>query len=65
MTKEIRNIAKCSACGDIIESTYRHDFQTCKCDKSFVDGGHDYCRWGGSAVAVTPEEIEEYDKKKK
>ena len=52
-----KNSAKCLNCGDIIESTYRHDFVTCTCWKKhredekplhgiFVDGGRDYCRHG-------------------
>ncbi len=40
------NRAKCSRCGDIIESKYRHDFVTCSCGAIFVDGGFDYLRRG-------------------
>ncbi|MBQ9268922.1 MAG: hypothetical protein IJ206_05310 [Oscillospiraceae bacterium] len=40
----IENAAKCNYCGDVIESTYRHDFQTCSCGRVSVDGGHDYLR---------------------
>lgn len=48
-----KNRAKCKACGEEIESTYRHDFVTCKCFKDgergiFVDGGKDYLRRGGN-----------------
>ena len=39
-----RNAVQCKSCGDIIESTYRHDFVTCSCGKVSVDGGHDYLR---------------------
>ena len=42
--KIMRNRAQCLICGDIIESTYRHDFVTCKCGALSVDGGHDYIR---------------------
>jgi|WetSurSiteA1Bulk_404760.scaffolds.fasta_scaffold12997_2 hypothetical protein len=42
--KILRNIVKCLKCGDIIESTYRHDFQTCSCDNVSVDGGTDYLK---------------------
>ena len=42
--KIIRNMAQCLRCGQIIESTYRHDFVTCKCGALSVDGGHDYIR---------------------
>ena len=38
---------KCKKCGEIIESTYRHDFKMCKCGAIFIDGGNDYTRIGG------------------
>lgn len=41
-----RNIAECRLCGDIVESTYRHDFVRCQCGEIFVDGGTDYIRRG-------------------
>jgi formylmethanofuran dehydrogenase subunit E len=44
--KIITNKAQCKKCGDIIESLYRHDFQSCKCRAIFVDGGLDYLRSG-------------------
>ena len=37
---------KCRHCGDMIESTYRHDLVTCSCGCCSVDGGHDYLRRG-------------------
>lgn len=40
----IRNVAKCKICGDVMESTYRHDFRTCRCGNLSVDGGHDYLK---------------------
>jgi len=43
----MRNRAKCAKCGDIIESTYRHEYVSCKCGAIFVDGGNDYWRYGG------------------
>ena len=43
----IRNAIRCNKCGDEIESTYRHDFRSCKCGAVFVDGGLDYQRVGG------------------
>ncbi|MBE5748506.1 MAG: hypothetical protein E7344_02620 [Clostridiales bacterium] len=42
----IRNAIQCKKCGDIIESTYRHDYKTCSCGACSVDGGHDYLRRG-------------------
>lgn len=42
----MRNRAKCKLCEEIIESTHRHDYVTCKCGEISVDGGNDYhhCR---------------------
>ena len=40
----IRNAVRCNHCGDVIESTYRHDYQPCRCGRVSVDGGHDYLR---------------------
>lgn len=42
MQKIVRNRARCKICGDILESTSRHDFKQCKCEAMAVDGGHDY-----------------------
>ena len=28
-----KNAARCKNCGDVIESTHRHDFVSCKCHK--------------------------------
>ena len=44
MRKIIRNAIKCNHCGDVIESTYRHQFVTCSCGCCSVDGGLDYLR---------------------
>lgn len=43
----IRNKIKCLLCGDIIESTHRHDFKYCSCGSCLVDGGLEYIRYGG------------------
>ncbi len=42
--KIIRNAIRCNHCGDVIESTYRHNFVSCRCGHVSVDGGHDYLR---------------------
>lgn len=42
--KIIVNKIKCKKCGEEIESTYTHDFVTCKCGACSVDGGHSYLR---------------------
>lgn len=46
----VRNMGKCRLCGDIIESTFRHDFVRCSCGAVFVDGGKDYLRRGGELI---------------
>jgi len=43
-TKILVNKIKCNKCGDIIESTHRHDFKFCKCKSVAVDGGKDYLK---------------------
>lgn len=44
MQKIIKNAIQCKLCGDIIESTYRHEYIQCKCGACALDGGHDYLR---------------------
>lgn len=44
MTQIVCNKVQCLNCNDIIESRHRHDFVTCKCGNTSVDGGHDYLR---------------------
>lgn len=50
----VENKIRCKKCGDIIESTYTHDFRTCSCGAVSVDGGHSYLRRSGNL-----EDIEE------
>lgn len=42
----LRNVCKCSMCGDIIESKHVHDFVQCSCGRIFTDGGTEYVRRG-------------------
>ena len=44
MRKIIKNAIQCRLCGDVIESTDRHNYVECKCGACAVDGGHDYLR---------------------
>ena len=44
MSKLVRNAIKCKLCGEVIESTHRHNFVTCGCGNCSVDGGLDYQR---------------------
>ena len=46
MKKIIVNKIMCNHCGDIIESTYTHDYKKCKCGKCSIDGGHEYLKRG-------------------
>lgn len=62
LDRVIVNKIRCKKCGDITESTYRHDFKFCKCGAEAVDGGNDYLRRCGDLdsyedLSVT-EEIE-------
>jgi hypothetical protein len=57
---KVRNVAKCAKCGDIIESTYTHDFQCCSCDSICVDGGSDYRRRCGNPMDFLEVTEEEY-----
>ena len=41
MRKIIRNAIRCNHCGDVIESTYRHEYVPCSCGQVAVDGGHE------------------------
>ncbi|MBR3780096.1 MAG: hypothetical protein IKK63_02710 [Clostridia bacterium] len=42
MKKLVKNAIQCKLCGDIIESTYTHNFVRCSCGSCAVDGGLDY-----------------------
>lgn len=52
-SKIVRNAARCNHCGDVIESTYRHNFVTCSCGRVSVDGGLDYLRRCGDPEDYT------------
>ena len=44
MRRIIKNAIQCKLCGEIIESTDRHEYVECECGACVVDGGHDYLR---------------------
>lgn len=48
MAKIVKNVIRCTKCGDVIESTHHHDFKWCKCGACAVDGGHLYLRRVGN-----------------
>lgn len=48
--KEVKlevNAAECKNCGDILFSRALHDFRTCTCGKTSVDGGLEYFKVSG------------------
>lgn len=63
-------IARALCCNDLLCSMWVHDFVSCKCGKSFLDGGGEYIRIGGDvkllttadAKSVTPEEMKRLKK---
>lgn len=57
-----RNAVRCNKCGDIIESTYTHNFVTCQCGSISIDGGRVYLsRLGDPADWTELSEVEERD----
>lgn len=61
MRKIKSNKVKCLECGSIIESKDRHDFVTCPCGASSVDGGKDYLKRCFKYYGCF-EELSEYEK---
>lgn len=55
----VKNAIRCKCCGDVIESTYKHDYKSCSCGKCAVDGGHDYLRRCGNFDDM--EELSKYE----
>ncbi len=55
------NKARCTICGDIVESKSVHHLARCKCGRIFVDGGHDYQRTG----VEKPTDIETWNEEEK
>ena len=60
-TKILRNRIRCNNCGDIIESTYRHELVECSCGRVFVDGGHDYLRRGYTDSTADYDDLSEVE----
>lgn len=55
-----RNRARCTKCGDIVESKHRHNLVSCQCGGMFVDGGLAYLR-RGYGMGAGFEELSEYE----
>jgi hypothetical protein len=53
---KIRGIV-CPHCKDFIFSRARHDFHSCSCGETVIDGGFDYIRYG-SLEELSVKEIE-------
>lgn len=47
----------CEECGQIIFSRARHDFRSCVCGHTSVDGGFDYVKVCGSSWSLIELEI--------
>ena len=49
----IYNSVKCLNCGEVLISHHRHDYKTCSCEnKTMVDGGLEYLRFGGKDLSL-------------
>ena len=57
----VTNKAQCKLCGDVIESTHRHDFKWCKCGEIAVDGGKSYIKRAAKNLGNIIELSETYD----
>ena len=44
MTTLLRSQIECPNCHQVIASIHRHDFRTCDCGDTSIDGGRDYLR---------------------
>lgn len=52
MSVLLRSQLECPGCHDIIASINTHDMAACKCGGTWIDGGIDYLRCGGDALAL-------------
>lgn len=55
-TKSVTGV-QCHKCGDAIRSRSVHDWRTCKCGATFVDGGRDYLRYGTTKECEMPKVV--------
>lgn len=54
---------RCNECGDTIFSRARHDWRTCSCGCTWIDGGFEYVRFGGKP-SCEPYKLDVYVLKK-
>ena len=59
MERIIVNKIRCKKCNEVIETTLRHDYRTCKCGAVSLDCGKDYLRRCGNREDW--EELSEYE----
>jgi len=53
MKKIVFNSVICLNCGEQLISRHRHDYKECSCEnKTMVDGGYDYERFGGKDLEL-------------
>lgn len=48
----LRSQLECPECHEILASIHRHDFVTCRCGATVLDGGLDYMRIAGNWIGV-------------
>lgn len=50
MRQVVLNKGYCPKCKDQLVSHHRHDYVTCRCGASSLDGGTEYIRWLGDTI---------------
>lgn len=50
-------VYRASCCGELIQSLWVHDYNSCSCGGTFIDGGGAYVRVGWEADAGPPEKV--------
>jgi hypothetical protein len=61
VNKIVKNAAKCTRCGDVIESKHTHDFQWCSCGAIAVDGGKSYLKRSFKNSPADIEDMSEWE----
>lgn len=59
MSDIVLNMGFCPSCGDVLISTHVHDFRTCSCGKSSIDGGTDYIRVVGEVIPMAVRKVDD------
>lgn len=61
MYRIIKNAIRCNHCGQVIVSTHRHDFVTCRCGCCHVDGGNEFLKRGFQYSPYDYTELSEFE----